>query len=145
MKIVRWNPRYARRSMVNEFDRFFENSPEWPRWETTNKLALPLDVIENEDGYTVKASVPGIKAEDVEITFEEDVLTIKGEVANENEEEGENYHIRERRYGSFSRSIRFPVDVNADEVHASYENGVLSLNVPKAEEVKPKRIEVKVS
>ena len=145
MKIVRWNPRYARRSMFNEFDRFFEQSPGWPRWESSGKMALPLDVVENEDGYTVKASVPGINPDDVEITFEEDVLTIKGEIAEENESEEENYQIRERRYGSFGRSIRFPVEVNAEEVEAAYENGVLTLNVPKAEEVKPKRIEIKVN
>ena len=144
MKIVRWNPRYARRTMFNEFDRFFEQGRDWPRWETSEKSALPVDVVENENGYTVKASVAGINPDDVEITFEEDVLTIKGEIAAEEESEGENYQIRERRFGSFGRSIRFPVEVNAEAVEATYEHGVLTLNVPKAEEVKPKRIEIKV-
>ena len=144
MKIVRWNPRYTRNTMVNEFDRFMEQSLTWPRWEGNGKVGLAVDVVENEDGYVVKASVPGINPDDVEITFEENVLTIKGEIADENTEEGENYHIRERRFGSFGRSVRFPVEVNADEVEAAYENGVLTLNVPKAEEVKPKRIEIKV-
>ena len=141
MKIVRWNPQINRMRHFNEFERFFD----MPRWAPAANLGLPLDVTENEDGFVVKASVPGINPEDVEITFEEDVLTIKGEVAEESATEEENYHIRERRTGSFARSIRFPVDVNAEEVKATYENGVLTLDVPKVEEVKPKRIEIKVS
>jgi HSP20 family protein len=137
MKIVRWNPQMNRMRYFNEF--------ELPHWAPAGNLGLPLDVSENEDGFVVKASVPGINPDDVEITFEEDVLTIKGEVAEESEVEEVNYHLRERRSGSFGRSIRFPVDVDAEAVEATYENGVLTLNVPKVEEVKPKRIEIKVS
>ena len=141
MKIVRWNPQINRMRYFNEFERFLD----MPRWAPAGNLGLPLDVTENEDGFVVKASVPGINPDDVEITFEENVLTIKGEVAEESEVEEVNYHLRERRSGSFARSIRFPVDVDAEAVAATYENGVLTLNVPKVEEVKPKRIEIKVS
>ena len=141
MKIVRWNPQINRMRYFNEFER----SLEMPRWAPAGNLGLPLDVTENEDGFVVKASVPGTNPDDVEITFEEDVLTIKGEVAEESEVEEVNYHLRERRSGSFGRSIRFPVDVDAEAVEATYENGVLTLNIPKVEEVKPKRIEIKVS
>jgi len=145
MKIVRWNPQINRMRYFNEFERFLERQMDMPRWEPAVNLSLPVDVVEDEDGFVVKASVPGINPDDVEITFEEDVLSIKGEVAEKSESEEENYHIRERRSGSFGRSIRFPVEINAEEVEATYENGVLTLNVPKVEEVKPKRIEIKVS
>ncbi|MDX1414355.1 MAG: Hsp20/alpha crystallin family protein [Candidatus Promineifilaceae bacterium] len=144
MKIVRWNPNINRMRSFNEFDRFFERATDWPRWQSQN-FGLAVDVTEDEDGYMVKASVPGINPDDVEITFEDNVLTIKGEIVEEENSEEVNYHIRERRSGSFGRSIRFPVDVNAESVEATYTNGVLTLNVPKTEEVKPKRIEVRVA
>jgi HSP20 family protein len=121
----------------NEFDRL-------GGWQNTYR-GLPLDVTEDEEGYVVKASVAGINPEDVDITIEENVLSIKGEFAQESETEEENYLMRERHAGSFGRSIRFPVEVNADAVDAKYENGVLTLNIPKVEEVKPKRVEIKVS
>jgi HSP20 family protein len=105
---------------------------------------VAVDVLENEDGYTVNASVPGINTDDIEVTLEKNVLTIKGEIEADEEVEKEQYHVRERRFGSFSRNIRFPVDVNVNSIEASYEHGVLTLVVPKADEVKPKRITVKV-
>jgi HSP20 family protein len=113
--------------------------------DTTGYRGLPLDVVENEEGYVVKASVPGISPDDVEITIEENVLSIKGEFSKDSETEEETYLIRERRAGGFGRSIRFPVEVNVEAVDATYENGVLTLNVPKVEEVKPKRVAIKVS
>jgi len=145
MKIVRWNPNVNRMRYFNEFDRFLDRQVNWPNWQNTNYFGFAVDVVENEDGFVVKASLPGINPEDVAITFEENVLTIKGETIEEEEKEEENYHIRERRSGSFGRSIRFPVDVNAEAVEATYTSGVLTIDVPKVEEVKPKRVEVKVS
>ena len=136
MKIVRWNPRVNRMRHYNEFDRL-------GGWRNMYR-GLPLDVTENEEGYVVKASVAGINPEDVDITIEENVLSIKGEYVQESESEEENYLMRERFAGSFGRSIRFPLEVNAEAVDANYENGVLTLNIPKVEEVKPKRVEIKV-
>ncbi len=136
MKIVRWNPRVNHMRHFNEFERLMERPMH---------RGLPLDVTENEEGYVVKASVAGINPEDVEITIEENVLSIKGEFSQEDETEEENYLMRERHTGSFGRGIRFPVEVNADAVDANYENGVLTLNVPKVEEIKPKRVEIKVN
>lgn len=138
--LVRWNPN---RSLFTEFDRLLDSAPRFKRQGHSN-WGLAVDVTENEDGYTVMASVPGINPDDLEITLEDGVLTIKGEIKVSEESDNEQYHVRERRYGSFSRNVRFPVDVNADEIHASYEHGVLTLDVPKAEEVKPKRISIKV-
>jgi HSP20 family protein len=146
MKIVRWNPRYYNRMRwPNDFDRYVERELERPNWYSDVSMGLPVDVSESDEAFLVKASVPGVDPEKVEITFEEDVLTIKGEIEADSELEEENYHIRERQFGSFSRALRFPVSVNAEAIEASYEKGILTLNVPKAEEVKPKRIEVKVS
>ena len=141
-KIVRWNPAVRRPlDLFNEFDRLFE----WPTpYRRPENWGLALDVTENEAGYTIKASVPGIDPDDLEITLEDNVLTIKGEVQAEAETEEETYHLRERRYGSFSRSVRFPMTVDNDEVAASYNQGVLTLEVPKAEEAKPKRIAITV-
>ena len=140
MKIVRWNPQINRMRYFNEFERYLDR-----QIDTTGYRGLPLDVVENEEGYVVKASVPGINPDDVEITIEEDVLSIKGEFTKDSEAEEETYLIRERRAGGFGRSIRFPVEVNVEAVEATYENGVLTLNVPKVEEVKPKRVAIKVS
>lgn len=144
--LVRWNPRNQMR-MVNEFDRMFNgivndmfDAPTVPA-----KWGLPLDIAETEDAYTVVASIPGINPDDIEITLEDDVLTIKGETTSESDEENTRYHLRERHFGTFSRSLRFPVAVNGDAVAANYANGVLTLTVPKAEEVKPKRIAVTAS
>lgn len=140
-KIVRWN-RVDPESLFNEFERVF-NKPAL-RWNN-NEWNIALDVTETEDVYTVKASLPGLTPDDVELTIEDNVLSIKGESKSDDSIEEAQYHIRERRYGSFSRSIRFPVLVNGDAVEAIFENGVLTLNVPKAEEVKPKRIEIKAN
>jgi len=140
MKMVRWNPQINRMRYFNEFERNLGRRMNMPAYR-----GLPLDVVESEDGFVVKASVPGINPDDVELTLEENILSIKGEIVQNSETEEESYLIRERCAGSFGRSIRFPVEVNAEEVEATYENGVLTLNVPKVEEVKPKRVEIKVS
>ena len=140
-QIVRFN-RVRPTTIFDEFDRLFERSFSRP---ASQNWSVAIDVAESEDGYVVKASVPGINADDLEITLEDGVLTIQGEVVSEEESEDVNYHVRERRVGKFSRSVRFPTLVNGDAIEAAYENGVLSLNVPKAEEVKPRRIEVKAN
>lgn len=138
-KIVRWN-RVDPLNIFDEFERVF-NRPVM----RSNDWTVALDVSETDDLYTVKASLPGVSPDDVELTLEDNVLTIKGEMKSDETVEEAKYHVRERRYGSFSRSIRFPVMVDSNGVGATYENGVLTLSVPKAEEVKPKRIEIKIN
>jgi len=139
-KIVRWSPFHN--TLFDEVDRFF--APPTQN-QTTHTWGVAIDVAENDNAYVLKATVPGINADDLEITLENKVLTLKGEIKKDEDFESNQYHVRERRHGSFSRSIRFPVDVQSEAVTASYENGILTLSVPKAEAVKPKRIEVKVS
>ncbi len=144
--LTRWNPFREMMSLRNEIDRLFDQtlSLDWPM-ESRLFGELAIDLSETADNYVVKASIPGIEPKDLDITVTDNVLTIKGEFKEEKEEEGKQWHIRERRTGSFSRSVRFPVAVKGNDVVAEYHNGVLTLTVPKAEEVKPKRIAVKVS
>jgi HSP20 family protein len=107
--------------------------------------SLPLDVSEAEDEYVVKASIPGIKPDDLEITYSSKTLTIKGEFKAEEEREDVHFHLRERRYGAFARSLALPAAVKSDAIEAKYESGVLTLKLPKSEEVKPKKIAVRVA
>jgi len=107
-------------------------------------LRMPLDVVESDDEFIVKADVAGINPEDIEITYTDNNLTIKGEVLDEREQEEEGrYHLRERRYGTFSRTISMPGSVDVNNIQAETENGVLKIHLPKKEEVKPRRIEIK--
>jgi HSP20 family protein len=106
-----------------------------------------LDISETKDAYTVKAQLPGWKPEDVDITFENGQLTLRGEWKDEkeeNEDKGEEakWHRREIRYSSFERSLMLPVEIEADKAQAHFENGVLTLSLPKAEVVKPKQIKI---
>jgi HSP20 family protein len=101
-----------------------------------------FDISETDREIHVKAELPGMDPKEIDITVTGDLLTIKGEKREEKEEKGRNFHRRERRYGSFSRSFRLPVEVKADSINASYKDGVLTVTVPKAEEEKAKRIEV---
>lgn len=100
-------------------------------------------MVEKDDQIIVTAPLPGLKPEDVDIRITGNMLTIKGEFREEKEEERENVHCRERRYGSFQRAIRLPVSVDTFKAEATFEDGMLTLSLPKTEDAKPKQIEVK--
>lgn len=104
--------------------------------------APAIEVFETEDKFVVKAELPGIKEGDIDISVVGDTLTIKGERKAESEVKEEDYYCCERSYGSFSRSIALPSNVDAHKIKASCEDGVLEVNLPKAAEVKPKKISV---
>ncbi len=144
--LVRWDPFREMMSLREAMDRLFEESFVRPRdWLTPFEGAatLALDVFETDDDVTVRASIPGVKPEDIDITITGDTLTIKGETKEEKEDKKGNYHLRERRYGAFQRSITLPTHVNADKAKAEFEHGVLTLTLPKLEEVKPRSIKIK--
>ena len=143
--MIRWNPFGEMARMRNEIDRLFEDAFNAPvgKWERSAVWGFPLDVTENEDAFMVKAAVPGMNPDDLDITISDNVLTIKGETQEEDVHDDEKVHLRERRFGSFMRSISLPTPVESDNVAANIENGVLTLHIPKAEAVKPKRIAVK--
>lgn len=145
--LVRWEPYRELLNMRHDMDRLFENVFTMPTlWKENGEgfMHLDLDVAEQEGKFLVKASVPGIAPEDLDISLSDNVLTIKGETHTETEKEEETYHLRERRSGRFMRSFSLPTLVKEEEIEATYENGVLTLEIPKAEEVKPKKIEVAV-
>lgn len=106
--------------------------------------APALDVTENNDAFVVKAALPGWKPENVDITFENGALTLKGEVNEENERKDEHtrWHRREIRRTSFQRTVTLPTEVEVDKAQAEFENGVLTLTLPKTEVVKPKQIKI---
>ncbi|MBV7331634.1 Hsp20/alpha crystallin family protein [Chloroflexi bacterium TSY] len=144
--LTRWDPFREMATLRNSLDRFFdepffESHRLWP-WRL-DEFTPAVDVSEEENAYVVKASVPGVNPDDVEVTISDNVLMIKGESKEEKEVDEKNYHLRERRFGSFSRSLTLPMAVEADKVEATHDNGVLHLRLPKSEEVKPKKIAIK--
>ena len=103
---------------------------------------IPVDVKEDSEQYTITAILPGLSPEDVEIEIKDKYIHLKGEFSSEEETEEENYYLRERAYGKFSRSFNLPDAMNAAKAEATMKNGVLTISIPKAEEAKPKTIKV---
>jgi HSP20 family protein len=131
----------------NDFDRVFEGFLRPGRWieEAAGDLAFPLDVSERNDEFVISAELPGIKKDDISVTLENGVLTISAEMKAEREEkEGERVVRQERRFGKYVRSLRLGTQIQENKIRAHYKDGVLELTLPKAEEVKPKKITVDV-
>ncbi|MEW5719516.1 MAG: Hsp20/alpha crystallin family protein [Chloroflexota bacterium] len=144
--LIRWDPFRDTLSLRNAMDRLFEDSFVTPRlgWLAPASAAgLALDVYETKDEVVVKAALPGVKPDDTQVTITGDTLTIRGEAKEEKEIKEENYIRKERNFGSFARSLTLPAGLKADKAEATFENGVLTLKIPKSEEVKPKSIKVK--
>lgn len=144
--LVRWEPFRDMLNMRREMDRLFDNffAPfATSEWETPTEWGVAVDVSENEDAYIIKASVPGVNPEDIEVTLTDNVLTISGTSKGDIETEGEKFHMRERRFGRFSRTLALPTPPKSDAIEATHTNGVITLTLPKAEETKPKRITIK--
>ena len=141
MSIVRWEPLRDFMTLRGAMDRLFEDSfvgrrpREWLPAEGT----LALDMYQTEEAAVIKSSVPGVKPDDIDITISGNTLTISGET----KEEEEDYIRRERRYGSVSRSVVLPEGLEPGKAEASFEDGILTLSIPKAPEAKPKVIKVK--
>ncbi len=140
--LTRWDPFRDLVSMRRAMDRLMENSlPD--EQDMTSEWGLPLDVVEDENSYIIKASLPGVKPDDLDITYNKGMLTIRGEMKDESDTTKGQYHLRERRFGTFSRTISLPASVKPEDIQADYQDGILTLKLPKAEEVKPKRIAIK--
>lgn len=150
MNLVKWRPR--KRWNDRDFwaptfpmaEDFFENffGRDWPLGEG-NIFTPSLDLTESEDAYHVQVDLPGIDPKEIDLSFEDGVLTLSGERKSEHEDKKEGYYRLERSYGQFSRSLRLPNNVDADKVAADYKDGVLKITVPKAERSKAKRISIK--
>ncbi len=146
MSIARWEPFREILTLRDAMDRLFEESFVRPRagWLGAAGLGrLDLDIYETKDDLVVKAAVPGVRPEDVDITVTGDTLTIKGETKEETETKKGNYYRKERRYGQFARSVSLPVAVRSDKAEARFKDGVLTLTLPKAEEAKARVIKIK--
>src|SRR5688572_29340560 len=143
MAIVRFDPARELDSLQGDmnrlFDRFFEG-------RTTNGAArrwIPaMDLVETENDLVLRADLPGMTEEDIEIEVKDNVLTLSGERRSENEEKGEGFHRVERSFGRFQRSLTLPRGVDAGKVNARFDNGVLEVRVPKPEETKPTRVAI---
>lgn len=141
--LIRWEPFREALSLRDWMDRFMDEAWSRPLAGFGGIAAPAVDLYQTDDEVVVKATLPGVRPEDLSIAVTGDVLTIRGEVKEESSSNGVNYHVRERRYGSFSRALPLPTAVLADKAQAVFENGILTLTLPKAEEVKPKTITVK--
>src|SRR2546421_11408868 len=147
--ITRWDPFREMEDLQNRFLTYFGRTPtrltDDPEENmTVTKLAPPVDIVEDDKEYLIKAELPEVKQEDVKVTVQNDVLTISGERMFEKEEKDRKYHRVERAYGSFARSFTLPEDADGEKVAAEFKNGVLKVHLPKSAKAKPKSIEVKI-
>jgi HSP20 family protein len=139
--ITRWNPFEEMLTLSAAMDRALEGAQAAPR---NGVMALPLDLYETDGGYELRLAAPGLKADDFEITLHRGVLTVKGKT-EQAAPEGARAHVRELRFGTFSRSVKFPAEVNVEGVTAALADGILTISVPKAEAAQPKKIAVQAS
>jgi HSP20 family protein len=141
---MRWQPFSELMSLRDAMDRLFDEMFFQPtRTGRAGAMTLPIDMHETDKDLIVRAPLPGVKPEDVEITVSGDTLTIRGELKRDEKVQRENYFYQEWRYGQFTRTVALPKAVQADKASAHFEDGVLTLTLPKAEEAKVRRIEIK--
>jgi HSP20 family protein len=150
MALMKW-------SQPKEIERFFEEFfeepfsprmwrkfPKWRKLRELEEISPPVVMYDKKDEIVVKAEIPGVEKENVNISLTDNTLTIKGEVKKEEEVKEEDYYYSERSYGSFGRMLTLPVKVQADKIKASFRDGILEIHLPKAEESKPKEVIVEV-
>ena len=147
MALERWDPFREAVSLRDAMSSLLQESFIRPGGMSAHEgvATLPLDIGETEEEYVVKASLPGVKPEEVQITVHGDTLTIRGTSKAEEEKKGHTWHLRERRFGMFQRSVTLASPVNSDRAQAHYDNGVLTLTLPKSEEAKPRQIKISSS
>ena len=147
MALIRWEPTREINSLQQEMNRlfssFFDATPQTAgaggrRW-------IPaMDVVETENHFVLRADLPGMTEQDIELSLEDNVLTVSGERKSEHEERGEGYYRVERASGSFSRSLTLPEGVDGDAISATFDKGVLEVRVPKPEQRKPRKLQIQV-
>ena len=144
-EITRWSPLREMATMQNMMDRWFDQNwrPFFTEEGRVGANLLALDIHENDQHYVVKTDLPGVKPENIQIKQEGEYLLIDAEIPEHEIEEGTRSLVKERRYGRYSRRIRLPEHVDFDKADASYNDGILTLNLPKAAEAQPKTIQVK--
>lgn len=147
MSIVPWKPvdelATLRREMDSLWDRFFPEKRAHERFPPHEWLPS-VDLTETKDKFVIKAELPGLEAKDVDLRIADDILTIKGEKREETETRDEHHFFVERHWGAFERQIRLPALVKSDKIDATFDKGVLTINLPKTEEAKKKEVKIKV-
>ena len=141
--LIRWEPARDMMTLREAMDRLFDDAFTRPLSLRDGWTVPAIDMYQTDDEVVVKAALPGIKADEVQINITGEVLTLKGEVKHEEDKKEKARHIHEQRWGSFERSLVLPTEVVADKTKAEFENGVLTITLPKAEEVKPRVINIK--
>ncbi len=142
--LIRWEPAREMMTLREAMDRLFDDAFTRPLSIAGNGWAVPaVDMYQTDNEVVVKAALPGMKAEDVQLNVTGEVLTIKGEIKQKEDVKEKAYHLREQRWGMFERSVILPTEVVADKAKADFENGILTITLPKAEEAKPKTISIK--
>ncbi len=141
--LTRWEPFRELMEMRRDWDRLFDDNFFRPAWTSNGHNAPLVDLYQTADEVHVKAAMPGIKPEDVDIQIHGDTLTIRAEAKQEEERNDATYHVREQRYQSYARSLTLPAPVKTDKAVAEVTDGILHITLPKAEEAKPKQITVK--
>ena len=144
MALQRWDPFREANRVGRVLDRFFED----PRTRPTliarvDEKYFPVDIYEAEDSVVVKASLPGIKPDEVDLSITGTTLTLRSETKQTDEAKAEDYYRRERHYGAYARSVTLPKDLKSDEADATFDSGVLTIRIPKVEETRPKSIKIK--
>ena len=144
--LTRWEAGREMMTLREAMDRLFDDAFTRPfslTREGGQMAASPaVDLYQTDNEVVVKAALPGIKADDVQINLTGEMLTVKGEMKQEEEQKDKSWHIREHRWGSFERSVMLPINVMADQATADFENGILAIILPKAAEAKPKTISI---
>ena len=145
--LTRWEPTREMMTLREAMDRLFDDAFTRPfsimREGGSNWSSLPIDMYQTDNEVVVRAALPGIKPDEVHINVTGDILTIKGETKHEEEKKDKSWHIREHRWGAFERSIQLPTGVISDKARADFDNGILTITLPKSEELKPRTITVK--
>jgi HSP20 family protein len=146
MTIVRWEPLREFSTLQNEMNRLFNTVFDAPTpgnsGSTLRRWMPPMDLVETDDHFVLRADLPGLSEDDVKIEFEDGTLTVSGERKAEHESKNEGYYRVERAFGSFSRSLTLPQGIDPEAVTAHFDRGVLEVRIPKPEERKPRRIEI---
>lgn len=144
MTLAQWDPFGELMTLRQAMDRLFEEAWVRPgRFLAAEGFSVPMDVAEDEHYITVKVALPGVRPEEVDVSVVGNVLTIRGEHKEEQEQKQQTWHRRELRYGRFERSLTLPTEVQADQAETNFEYGILTLRLPKAEAARPKRIQIK--
>lgn len=144
--LVTFDPIREMAEMTNWADRFFGSSlmRDFPTARFSQNLSLPIDIYEKDNKLWIKAAVPGVNAEDLDVSVEDHVLTIRGETKQDEVTENDRVYRREYNYGAFTRSIRLPENVNLEKVEANFDKGFVYVTIPIVEEPKPKALKVPV-